>query len=127
MDCDLSTLKGVMEEVVEMTGINKKHNPSDEKDYTPRTDLPKKLESKPAEPIRKEKTPTCCTTSKLYLSGLQDIPVGMFGKKLGTHGILSKISPFFFSSVFVCVCVCACVCVCPSILISFLLLFISFS
>jgi hypothetical protein len=53
MDCELSTLIGVMEEVVEMTGINKKHNPSDKRDYTPRTDPPQKLESKPAEPIRK--------------------------------------------------------------------------
>ena len=59
MDCDLSALIGVMEEVVEMTGINKKHTPSDKKDYTPRTDPSKKLEPKTAEPIRKEKTPTC--------------------------------------------------------------------
>jgi hypothetical protein len=59
MDCDLSTLIGVMKEVVEMTGINKKHNPSDKKDYTPRTELPKKLGSKPSEPIKKEKSPTC--------------------------------------------------------------------
>jgi hypothetical protein len=59
MDCDLSTLIGVMEEVVKMTGINKKHSPSDKKDYTPRTELPRKLESKPAEPIKKEKAPMC--------------------------------------------------------------------
>jgi hypothetical protein len=53
--CERAAIKppliGVMEEVVEMTGINKKHNPSDKKDYTPRTDPPKKLESKPTEPI----------------------------------------------------------------------------
>ena len=62
MDTDLSELIGVMEEVIEMTGISRKFKESlnDRKDPTTRPEVVKDKESKPSDtPPRKTPVPEC--------------------------------------------------------------------